>query len=169
MSNERNCHGNSNWKCCPEKGYKICQSGSHIDGNFIRVFVPDTPYYDEEGKLKLITYLHGFALCKPEFYEAHLEELARKGYYIFFPDFQKSDYPDELEKKKVYKYQSPTYHLSFWVSQLIKSITNQEKLDERFFNSAEKKSAQIPQITGKLKQPEKSSYFRVSLGLVIFY
>ncbi|MEP6500022.1 hypothetical protein [Microcoleus vaginatus] len=57
----------------PKDGYKIYQSGSHIKGNFLQVFAPDAPYRDGEGKLRLITYLHGFALCLPKFYQSHLE------------------------------------------------------------------------------------------------
>lgn len=39
-------------------------------------------------------YLHGFALCMPSFYENHLLALAAEGSIVFFPDFQRSDYPD---------------------------------------------------------------------------
>lgn len=64
----------------------------------MRIYAPKTPF-EENGRLKVITYLHGFSLCLPEFYEEHLQELVTNGYYVFFPDFQKSDYPDFLEKK----------------------------------------------------------------------
>ena len=84
------------WEYIQKEGYKIYQSGSHIKGNFIRVLAPDSPYHDQQGKIKVIVYLHGFALCMPRFYEKHLEVLAAKGgYYVFFPDFQKSDYPED--------------------------------------------------------------------------
>ncbi|MGK7880715.1 MAG: hypothetical protein AB4060_11530 [Crocosphaera sp.] len=92
------------WKCFEfegyqiyareEKDYTVYQTGSHRDGDYLRVYVPKIPY-NENGKLKVITYLHGFALCIPEFYEEHLSHLANLGYYVFFPDYQKSNYPDK--------------------------------------------------------------------------
>ncbi len=91
------------WKHTPYSGYQICskekekytiyQTGSHRDGDFVRIYVPKEPC-QEDGKFKVITYLHGFALCLPDFYRAHLEHLATEGYYVFFPDYQRSDYPD---------------------------------------------------------------------------
>ncbi|MFN7677724.1 MAG: hypothetical protein ACK5QW_03890, partial [Cyanobacteriota bacterium] len=39
-----------------------------------------------------ILYLHGFALCTPAFYEAHLRQLASEGWIVLFPDFQVSAY-----------------------------------------------------------------------------
>lgn len=82
------------WKCEEKPNYKVYQSGSHIHSNFIQVYAPNHPYRDEKGKTKAVIYLHGFALCMPMFYEQHLEELVKKGYYVLFPGFQKSDYPD---------------------------------------------------------------------------
>ncbi len=79
------------WKEEPE--YRIYQTGSHHEGDFVRIYAPKKPY-EENGKLKVITYLHGFSLCLPKFYEQHLEELAKEGCYVFFPDYQKSDYPN---------------------------------------------------------------------------
>ncbi|MGK7954137.1 MAG: hypothetical protein AB4063_02545, partial [Crocosphaera sp.] len=76
-----------------EEEYTIYQTGTHQEGDFVRIYVPQKPY-QENGKVKVITYLHGFALCMPKFYERHLEELAKQGYYVFFPDYQKSDYPN---------------------------------------------------------------------------
>ncbi|NEP78933.1 MAG: hypothetical protein F6K39_12590 [Okeania sp. SIO3B3] len=73
--------------------YTIYQVGSHKKGDFVRIYAPQEPY-QKDGKLKVITYLHGFSLCLPQFYEQHLEELATEGIYVFFPDYQKSDYPD---------------------------------------------------------------------------
>ena len=73
--------------------YTIYQTGSHRDGDFVRLYAPKNPY-QEDGKFKVITYLHGFSLCLPQFYEKHLKRLVEEGYYVFFPDFQKSDYPD---------------------------------------------------------------------------
>lgn len=79
------------WKEEPE--YRIYQTGSHREGDFVRIYAPKKPY-EENGRLKVITYLHGFALCLPNFYEKHLEELVKEGFYVFFPDYQKSDYPN---------------------------------------------------------------------------
>ncbi|MDY7003164.1 MAG: hypothetical protein SWX82_04135 [Cyanobacteriota bacterium] len=73
--------------------YTIYQVGSHKKGNFVRIYAPQKPC-KKDGKLKVITYLHGFSLCLPQFYEQHLEYLATEGIYVFFPDYQKSDYPD---------------------------------------------------------------------------
>ena len=85
---------NNYWKCQEKANYKVYQSGSHINSNFIQVYAPNRPYRDEKGKTKAVIYMHGFALCMPKFYEQHLEELVEKGYYVLFPGFQKSDYPD---------------------------------------------------------------------------
>ncbi|NET72128.1 MAG: hypothetical protein F6K62_14680 [Sphaerospermopsis sp. SIO1G2] len=79
------------WK--EETNYFIYQTGSHRDGDFVRIYAPKQPY-ENNGKLKVITYLHGFSLCLPQFYEKHLEKLANEGFYVFFPDYQKSNYPN---------------------------------------------------------------------------
>ena len=84
-----------------EEEYTIYQTGTHQEGDFVRIYVPEKPY-EENGKVKVITYLHGFALCMPKFYERHLEELAKQGYYIFFPDYQKSDYPNFPKDTETY-------------------------------------------------------------------
>ncbi|NEP51808.1 MAG: hypothetical protein F6K65_24655 [Moorea sp. SIO3C2] len=84
------------WQCVhvpPEKGYDVYQHGCHLSANFIRVYVPEEAK-NTETKLKAIIYLHGFALCMPSFYEAHLIELVKKGYIVFFPDYQYSFYPN---------------------------------------------------------------------------
>ncbi len=76
-------------------GYRIHQSGKHINGTFMRVYVPDAAIQSNGQRLKAIMYLHGFALCMPSFYEKHLETLAKEqGYVVFFPDFQRSLYPN---------------------------------------------------------------------------
>ncbi|MEO1427786.1 MAG: hypothetical protein AAFV71_01720 [Cyanobacteria bacterium J06633_8] len=85
---------NTEWDCKEKLNYKVYQSGSHINSNFIQVYVPNHPYRDEKGKTKAVIYMHGFALCMPKFYEQHLEELVEKGYYVLFPGFQKNDYPN---------------------------------------------------------------------------
>ena len=77
----------------PEDQYFVYQCGSHADGTYIRVYVPEAA--EKFGKkLKAILYLHGFALCMPSFYEDHLVELVKQGYIVFFPDFQRSFYPN---------------------------------------------------------------------------
>nr|WP_238718188.1 hypothetical protein [Petrachloros mirabilis] len=83
------------WICVhvPEDKYYVYQGGSHADGTFIRVYVPESAS-NSETKLNAILYLHGFALCMPAFYEAHLVELVKQGYIVFFPDFQRSFYPN---------------------------------------------------------------------------
>ena len=85
-----------------EKDYTVYQTGSHQDGDYLRVDVPKNPY-NEKGKLKVITYLHGFALCIPEFYEEHLSNLAKCGYYVFYPGYTKSDYPDFPDESTQYE------------------------------------------------------------------
>ncbi|GAB1545198.1 hypothetical protein NUACC21_78740 [Scytonema sp. NUACC21] len=87
----------SQWECEDKPNYKIYRSGSHLKSNFIQLYVPNNPYYDEQGKTKAVIYMHGFALCMPKFYEQHLQELVKKGYYVFFPDFQKSNYPNDVK------------------------------------------------------------------------
>lgn len=74
--------------------YAVYQRGSHAEGTFIRVYVPELARSPGPEPLRTITYLHGFALCMPSFYEAHLIELVRRGHLVFFPDFQRSLYPD---------------------------------------------------------------------------
>lgn len=75
-------------------GYAVYQRGSHADGTYIRVYVPEQARSLRAEPLRTITYLHGFALCMPSFYEAHLIALVRQGHVVFFPDFQRSLYPD---------------------------------------------------------------------------
>ena len=56
------------WVCLhvPEDKYFVYQAGSHADGTFIRVYVPEAAA-NPESTLKAILYLHGFALCMPSF------------------------------------------------------------------------------------------------------
>ncbi|NET24723.1 hypothetical protein [Okeania sp. SIO1I7] len=79
------------WKDVNKKDkiiYTIYQVGNHKNGDFVIIYAPQNPRR-KNGKLKVITYLHGFSLCLPQFYEQHLEYLAAKGIYVFFPDYQK--------------------------------------------------------------------------------
>ncbi|MGD1714184.1 hypothetical protein [Dapis sp. BLCC M172] len=106
------------WKDIRKEGqiiYTIYQVGSHKNGDFVRIYAPQEPYR-KDGKLKLITYLHGFSLCLPQFYEKHLEELAEKGLYVFFPDYQKSDYPDFPKDNETLETQKTTRStLKYWL------------------------------------------------------
>ena len=106
------------WKDVRKEGkiiYTIYQVGSHKNGDFVRIYAPQEPYR-KDGKLKVITYLHGFSLCLPQFYEKHLEELAEKGLYVFFPDYQKSDYPDFPKDNETLETQKTTRStLKYWL------------------------------------------------------
>ncbi|PZD70287.1 hypothetical protein C1752_14374 [Acaryochloris thomasi RCC1774] len=79
------------WVTEQRAGYRIHQSGDHVSGTYMRVYVPDTAT-KPGNPLKSIVYLHGFALCIPDFYEEHMLQLVKEGYIIFFPDFQPSFY-----------------------------------------------------------------------------
>ena len=82
------------WTCVHDGDHActIWQRGCHEQGNYLRVYVPDAAARAEQP-LRVVLYLHGFALCMPSFYESHLLALAAEGYIVFFPDFQCSDYP----------------------------------------------------------------------------
>ncbi|MEG3838330.1 MULTISPECIES: hypothetical protein [unclassified Microcoleus] len=149
----------------PKDGYKIYQSGSHIKGNFIQVFAPDAPCRDGEGKLRLITYLHGFALCLPKFYESHLEELAKQGYYVVFPDFQNSRYPDDITTNKASEEKEP---LSFWLNILSKVVSKWDKfkIEDTLLQYRRKK---IGPVVRKLLKPTLFKYLRLSLALVVLF
>jgi len=135
-------------------GYRLLQAGSHEDGNFVQAFVPETPQKDADGRLKVIAYLHGFALCLPKFYEAHLEHLATNGYYVLFPDFQKSNYPDELEPNLKSQGEEVGAPISFW------------------WNTLKQRGHQIVSSSAKSAlRPSLLKYLRVSLsilGIVLF-
>jgi hypothetical protein len=151
-----------------KNGYTIYQSGSHIQGNFIQVYAPDAPYRDDQGKLRLITYLHGFALCMPKFYEYHLEELAKQGYYVFFPDFQKSNYPDNIEQKKA-SVDNQEQNQLFWgkIIQGIIAKGKNFKLGDAL-NEKQNRRRKVGMIARKLIKPTLFKYLRVSLALVVF-
>ncbi|WP_414623427.1 hypothetical protein [Calothrix sp. CCY 0018] len=116
---------NRGWECEEKPNYKVYQSGSHINSNFIQVYVPNHPYRDEKGKTKAVIYMHGFALCMPKFYEQHLEELVEKGYYVLFPGFQKSNYPDNPDSDENISDKKQT-ELVNW-SEVIKFIRDTSK------------------------------------------
>ncbi|MEH2011976.1 hypothetical protein [Nostoc sp.] len=154
-----------------KNGYKIYQSGNHIKANFIQVFVPDNPAHDKQGKLKLITYLHGFGLCRPQFYEAHLEVLAKSGYYIFFPDFQKSEYCNYEVGGKIHKANIKKPHFSLWIYRSFKIATNRSLKFKKFqpedlLSSEEGQiSQEVPTIQGNLDEPKRFDYLRTSLAV----
>ncbi|MDJ0736836.1 MAG: hypothetical protein QNJ47_22680 [Nostocaceae cyanobacterium] len=117
---------NPEWTFLKEtEHYKVYYSGNHLDSNFIQVYVPNNPYRDEKGKTKAVIYMHGFALCMPQFYEKHLEELVQKGYYVFFPGFQKNNYPENPEVDENIK--NSQKDLVNW-SEVIKFIQETSKL-----------------------------------------
>lgn len=156
------------WEVIQKDGYKLYQSGSHIQGNFIQVFAPDCPVVDKQGKLKLITYLHGFALCMPKFYEAHLRELVKQGYYVFFPDFQRSDYPNELEPEERSKENEKKSPLNFWFSVLTDVVFKGNKFNiEDTFNKQQNRRRRIRIVARKLFRPTLFKYLRLSAALVV--
>lgn len=101
---------------------RIFQRGCHHDGTFVRVYVPSKAA-DPSQPLRTIQYLHGFALCLPAFYEDHLRELAKQGWIVIFPDFQRSTYRYEpLSQSKSSKKVSLTLHSSLKWGRTIRSL-----------------------------------------------
>ncbi|MBR8833845.1 MAG: hypothetical protein DSM106950_07330 [Stigonema ocellatum SAG 48.90 = DSM 106950] len=167
MENATNPDTNFKWQYTnKQEGYTIYQSGSHIRGDFIQVFVPDSPYHDEKGKRKLITYLHGFGLCLPKFYEAHLEVLAKKGYYVFFPDFQNSDYPNELDQNKLIPSQNKR-HLYFWYQMVIDTITQRKTPSTEKFVQQKRKAEEFHRIREDQNEPSPLNCLIIALALVV--
>lgn len=146
-------------------GYTVYQSGSHIRGNYIQVFVPHKPCFDTEGKRKLIVYLHGFALCLPQFYEAHLEELAKKGYYVFFPDFQKSDYPDSIEQRDL-KASQKKRHLYFWYQMAIDTIRQRKTPSDDKFAQQTRKAREFCRIRVAPNEPSPIKCLAIALAII---
>lgn len=166
MDNTPNLDMNNEWRCISKQdGYTICQSGSHIHGNFVQVFIPHLPACDKYGKRKLITYLHGFALCLPKFYDDHLEALAKKGYYVVFPDFQISDYPDELDQTKLIP-STNKRHLYFWYQMVIDTITYRNTQSTDKFVKQRKKAEEFYRIRETPDEPSRLTCLIVALALV---
>lgn len=96
MSSDAPLQESAGWQCIVDEQIdaRIYQRGQHCKGDFIRVYVPRQAE-DPSQPCRLILYLHGFSLCLPSFYEAHLRELARQGWIVVFPDFQRSTYREE--------------------------------------------------------------------------
>ncbi|NEP01885.1 MAG: alpha/beta hydrolase [Symploca sp. SIO2E9] len=65
--------------------------GSHKDGNYVMAYIPKREIPDIP---QVIIYLHGFAFGNPYYYDAHMQHLAKQGYYVFFADYQKDKYTD---------------------------------------------------------------------------
>ena len=68
--------------------FSVEEHGRCQDGDYIRTYRPQTPYLGDNGRPKAVIFLHGFALGAYEIYAAHLEHLARQGYFVFFPNYQ---------------------------------------------------------------------------------
>ena len=154
----------------PKEGYTIYQAGSHIDGDFIQVYVPHTPH-QADGKLKLITYLHGFALCLPKFYETHLAYLAgQKGYYVFFPDFQNSRYPDDPSVSTASIDQSQDEApLTAWFQVLRQTLSNPDEwsIREILAKVRSRRRTLLRMITRRLFRPTLAKYARLSMSLMV--
>ena len=147
----------SQWHKIPGKGYTAYWSGSHKEGDFIQVYVPDRP--PETDSPKAIVYLHGFALSLPRFYEKHLEVLAQNGYYVIFPDFQRSNYPDPNEERQ----SKP--NLITWLSLIAATLLALLK---------GKASVSTDELQGdcrceKLSDPKPFRLLRIALGLAISF
>ncbi|MBX0330261.1 lysophospholipase [Oscillochloris sp. ZM17-4] len=69
--------------------FAVHEHGQCDDGSFIRSYVPARPYRDTDGRMKAVVYLHGFCLGAAEIYQSHLVHLARQGYHVFFPSYQR--------------------------------------------------------------------------------
>jgi pimeloyl-ACP methyl ester carboxylesterase len=65
------------------KSYGECNKGSYIE-----VYQPGNPYLGENGKPKVVIYLHGFDLGASQIYGSHLIHLVKQGYYVFYPNYQ---------------------------------------------------------------------------------
>jgi hypothetical protein len=66
--------------------------GSHQDGNYVMGYIP---HRDTPATPQVVIYLHGFAFGNPYYYDAHMQHLAKQGYYVFFADYQKDKYPND--------------------------------------------------------------------------
>lgn len=62
--------------------------GNCNEGTYVEIYIPDHPNYGDNGTLKAVIYLHGFALGASEIYRSHLEHLVKQGYYVIYPNYQ---------------------------------------------------------------------------------
>lgn len=145
------------WHIEQKEGFKIYWSGSHQEGDFVQAYAPDSP--PEGGKPKVVVYLHGFALCLPDFYKAHLEHLVQQGYYVIFPDFQQSAYPDPDEEKKDRPFAGT------WVAFLGRGIVSliRRKGPTRTARVSDRCRSR------KLSNPDLSKQLRVSSALTLIF
>jgi dienelactone hydrolase len=77
----------------PNEKYDYCTQawGSHAQGNYVMAYIPQRQIPDTP---QVVIYLHGFAFGNPYYYDAHMQHLAKQGYYVFFADYQIDAYAD---------------------------------------------------------------------------
>ena len=68
--------------------YSVDPYGECNKGTYIEVYKPEKPYLGDNGKPKVVIYLHGFDLGASKIYSTHLQHLVKQGYYVFYPNFQ---------------------------------------------------------------------------------
>ena len=147
--------------------YTIYQVGSHKNGDFVRIYAPQEPY-KKNGKLKVITYLHGFSLCLPQFYEQHLGELAEKGLYVFFPDYQKSDYPDFPKDNETLETQKTTRStLKYWL--FLSGLSLMKLIFRRKVNKQELKNFVKEDISKGFRVALSTSLFIVVVNIISLF
>lgn len=69
--------------------YFLRRDGRCAEGTYIESYIPANPYRDARGRLRAVVYLHGFSLGASRIYASHLDHLARQGYYVFYPNYQR--------------------------------------------------------------------------------
>ena len=154
-----------NKECKDEEcGYSIYQAGSHLAGDFIQVYVPNKAK-TVGGKVIVITYLHGFALCLPKFYQEHLKCLACSGYYVLFPDFQNSYYPDDFESANQSSHEvEPNLRPLRRAFELVRGRVSAPD-SEGIPQTAQSSQKQSKAIARKLAKPKPLEYVRAGLAL----
>lgn len=167
MGDATTLNSEASWQKIPQTGYTLYQSGSHLQGTFVQVLVPEKPYFDADGKRKVITYLHGFALCLPKFYQQHLVKLAAEnGYYVVFPDFQNSDYPDEIDQSKLVPSRDKR-HLFFWYQMAIDTIAKRQESSASKFKKQNRKADEFHRIRQAPEEPSPLKCLLIALALVV--
>ncbi len=68
--------------------YRMLTAGDCDQGSYIETYVPDNPWLADDGSVRAIVFLHGFALGASQIYRAHLLHLVRQGIYCFYPNYQ---------------------------------------------------------------------------------
>ena len=166
-----NQNSDPKWDYIVRDGCRIYQSGSHINGNFIRVYTPEN-FPSKNEKVKAIIYLHGFALCMPKFYQDHIYSLVKQGYFVFFPDFQRSDYPDDVETEEICKETYDKNDFNFWLTASTKVLTTTLKPKQTFerrmvYRDDQLSTKEQDGICGSFEEPSLSRYRQVSIALVV--